>query len=289
MKLYLALLITLAIIVGCDVVDAPYVKSVAPPADTSLQDTSTVSVTTGALQNVLIEDYTGHTCGFCPEAADIATVIYQKHPGRVVVAAIHAGGFARPNPPSYPADYRTTVGTALDETFRISRAGNPNGLLNRVTTGGRFIQGQNVWDPLTTQLLGQSPAMKLDMSHTYYPDRRTIVVTVSGEYLSAGTPDYMLCVWLLESGIIGEQTDYRVTPSYVKDYLFEHVLRASFNGTWGDTLSKQAVATGTTFTRILRYELPTTVDWNTDNCELVVFVHRHQTTKEVVQVIKQKL
>lgn len=42
-------------------------------------------------QNVLIEEYTGHTCNACPDAAVIAFGIAANHPNRVFVASIHAG------------------------------------------------------------------------------------------------------------------------------------------------------------------------------------------------------
>ena len=41
--------------------------------------------------NVLIEDYTGHQCGNCPQAAVVANNIENANPGRVFVISEHAG------------------------------------------------------------------------------------------------------------------------------------------------------------------------------------------------------
>ncbi|MCX6140976.1 MAG: Omp28-related outer membrane protein [Candidatus Kapabacteria bacterium] len=279
------------IVISCDVVDAPYLKNPIDPSDTLLKDTSDVVVRTGAVQNVLLEDYTGHTCGNCPAAADVAKEIVKKNPGRVLVLAVHCSDqFAAPQLPDYPYDFRTIVGTTLDATFRNSRAGLPNGLVNRTKYDSKFILSQNSWDPATTAQLALSPKMGLDLSHTYHADKRTIVATVKAEYFAQGEPDYSVVVFIIENGIVQDQTDYRFTPSHIEDYDFEHVLRASMNGTWGDSLSRVSEPAGKKITKTLRYVIPEGVDWKLENCELVAFVIRRKDdqTREVLQVVKQQ-
>lgn len=276
---------------ACDIIEAPYLKNPGGPVDTTVRDTSTVKDSTGAVQNVLLEDYTGHTCGNCPEAADIATDIAKKNPGRVIVMAVHVGVFAVPAPPTYPADYRTSVGNTLDETFLNSRSGLPNGLVNRTRYNGRLVLGRQNWEPATNVLLSQPAKLGMAMSHTYYQEDSIIVATVETTYLVPGETDYSLVVYLVENGIVGDQKDYRNKPplnEHVEDYEFEHMLRTSFNGTWGDTLSKVAVPTGAKITKTLRYKIPAGVPWKLENCELIAFVIR-RTTNEVVQVVKQKI
>jgi thiol-disulfide isomerase/thioredoxin len=291
MKIFLLTITVVAALLvnACDVVEAPYLKNPIDPADTLLKDTSTVVVSTGGLQNVLLEDYTGHTCGNCPEAADIAKTIAEANPGRVMVAAVHAGGFALPELPDYPYDFQTEVGTTLDQTFKISRAGNPNGLVNRAKYNARFILGQNNWAPAVAAQLSLSPVLDLQLSHTYHADKRTLVATVEATYRTAGENDYSLVVWITENGIVQDQKDYRKTPSHVEDYDFEHVLRGSMNGTWGDSLSTNAPTAGAKVKKTLRYTIPESVDWKLENCELVAYVIRRKDdqTRDVLQVVKQ--
>jgi len=288
-----ALIVTATFVISaCDVIEAPYLKNPINPADTLLKDTSDVVVKTGGVLNVLLEDYTGHTCGNCPEAAEVASAIAKKNEtGRVVVVAVHAGNFALPKIPDYLYDFRTTAGTELDEVFRNSRVGLPNGLVNRVKYNGNFVLFQNNWDPATTTQLALPPALNLTLSHTYYDSAKTIVATVESEYLAKGQTDYSLVVWIVENGIIGSQTDYRRDlKSHVKDYEFEHVLRGSLNGTWGDQLSTTVEAVGSKIKKVVRYILPEEFDWKLANCELVAYVIRKKDdqTRDVVQVVRQK-
>ena len=97
-------------------------------------------------RKVLVEDYTGHKCGNCPAAADTLKYLTKKYPGQVIALAIHAGFFANINTTTYPTDFRNSTGTAYDNQFGVSLAGNPNGLINRAGFGtGGFIKAYSTW------------------------------------------------------------------------------------------------------------------------------------------------
>lgn len=269
----------LALVASCDVVDKPYTETPVGPVDTA-----------SVKQNVMIEDYTGHTCGNCPAAADLAKQIQTGYGAeRVIVVAIHAGPFADPLPPDYPMDLRTPDGDNLDKTFRVSRVGNPNGMVNRVTHNGKLIIGKDDWSTVTGDLLKQKPLVDVSLAHTYDSTSRTISATIAVKYLQAGTADYNLVALLTESEIDGDQTDYRVNPSHIKDYVFEHVLRVAMNGVWGEPLSSTPVSAGTTITKTISYTMPSDRTWNPKKCHLVAYVHRYNTIKDVLQVVSKDL
>ena len=61
-------------------------------------------------RKILIEDFTGHKCQNCPDAAAEIHNIQNTFPNQVVAIAIHAGYFSEPNPPQAPyltTDFRT--------------------------------------------------------------------------------------------------------------------------------------------------------------------------------------
>ena len=279
-KTILVLAAFLAIaLVGCDIVDNPIQEGGGGPIDT----------TDNIKQNVLLEDYTGHLCGNCPEAADVAHDIQKLYgKDRVVVIGVHSGPFARVSMPDYPTDWKSPEGIQLDASFGISRAGNPNGLVNRSERNGKFILSQNDWAPAVTSLLTNEPVMGISADVSWDEGSRTVTANVDLTYIKNGALDHYLCGYVIENGLIGDQLDYRVSPSHVEDFEFEHVLRASMNGTWGEPVSTDALpAAGQTIEKQLSYTFPSDKDWKPENCELVFFVHRHQNpdTKEVVQVI----
>lgn len=267
-------------IVGCDNIDRPYTESPVDPGP----DTGKF-----VKQNILLEDYTGHTCGNCPEAAEIADQISATYgDDRVIVVAVHAGPFALPDK-DYPTDYRTPEGTILDNTFRISRAGNPNGMVNRITRNGRLIIGKDQWSTVVRDLIDDTAKVDLKLQTSYDSATRQITAAVDIEYMTAGTPDYQIVGLLMENGIVGDQTDYRKTPSHIKDYVFKHVMRTHFNGAWGEALSTTDVPKGTKMTKTLTYTIPSDKTWDPKKCDVVVYVHRHSTTKDILQAVKAKL
>src|ERR1700719_2334024 len=84
----------------CDYVTPSKQGAAVGPVGTicdSISDSTTV-------KQVLIEDYTGHTCGNCPYAAyKLDTMITQN--GKLIVPiAVHAGQFAYPKAPPFASD-----------------------------------------------------------------------------------------------------------------------------------------------------------------------------------------
>ena len=265
---------------SCDVIDGDPRETPTGPVDTNT-----------IRQNVLLEDYTGHTCPNCPAATEIADQIVDAFgDDRVFVVAVHAGPFAVPRPPKYALDLRTPEGTELDNTFKNSRIGNPNGLINRVTAGDRFVYPKEMWSTAVADLLDNTPTVNISIKNkTFTESTKTLTFTAEINYLEAGSSDYHIVAWITEDGMIGTQTDNRKTPSDVENYVFKHVLRGSINGTWGEQLSQTDVPLGTKISKDFSFTFPANKDWVPENCDLIVYVHRHATTKEVLQVVKTEV
>ena len=78
-------------------------------------------------KNVVLEEFTGLNCGYCPDGHVIAQGIYDQHPNDVVLVNVHVGSFAAPS--AGQPDYRTPWGAALDGQAAV--AGYPAGTVNR--------------------------------------------------------------------------------------------------------------------------------------------------------------
>ncbi len=292
-KLFYLLAASIITMQGCDKIEMPYRQVGAPtggggsglacPDSTVVEETGVIT----KVRKVLLEDYTGHTCGNCPKAAVKLHEIQVANPEKVVGIAIHAGSFAQVSSPKYTTDFQSTEGTAWDVFFGISNAGNPNGMINRIDKpAGQHIKYHDTWAASVSAALAIAPDAHIHIRNTYFTDCRILKTHISNEYLTAQNGTYKLSVVIVENGIVDYQKDYSVFPDAVPNYVFDHVLRGSMNGTWGDEIATGAIAVGATQTKDYELTLPTT--WNVANCKVVAFVY-NATTYEVMQAEELKI
>ena len=168
---YLTLILIIGIIFsinGCDEVTQPFKEA----GNVTPGDTDSV------LQNVLLEDFTGHECPNCPEAQVIAKSLSDLYPGRVVVLSIHASDFyAAPNA-EHPYDFRTTTGTTLDNFFKISPDGLPAGMINRIDDNNSKRIGRFSWESLVATELQKTPKVSLKLTASYDDSKKQITASL---------------------------------------------------------------------------------------------------------------
>lgn len=288
-KISLVVFASLAIL-ACDKVDAPYKETVAPPPpDTSTNNNNDTTPTFDEVRKVLIEDYTGHQCGNCPLAAEKLEELKNTYGNQVVPMAVHAGFFADVAASPFNVDYRTTVATELDQYFGNSVAGNPNGMVNRKGHPNTHILNLNSWGSVLTPYTTMNPDVVLGIRTSFSESTNIAEATVYTKFKNTLTGNYKLCVYVTEDSIMGAQTDYRLTPDVIEDYHFEHMLRASFNGTWGETIATDPVASETTVYR-KKYSMSLSGKLMSINhpCSVVAFVY-NDATKEVIQASTKKI
>ncbi len=259
---------------GCDVVEGPYIESNSGGPDTS----------NTKVRKVFLEDYTGHTCKNCPEAAVIAKQVADLYPKQVITLAVHAGFFANPEPqPPYDYDFRTPTGEAWDQFFGNSNAGNPNGMVDRMDySNSDHIKGITAWGSLVSQRLQEPLEAYIVIDSDYNSDNRTANISVDTELFQDLTDPLKLVVLLTEDSIVKPQkdVDQQGNSITIYDYVHMHVLRAAINSTWGDELSASGGSTGTLFENDYSFTLDQ--EYRADQCHVVAFVY-NDLTKEVLQ------
>jgi hypothetical protein len=269
------------IIQSCDKIDPPYKESTnIPPPVLNPQD-----------QKILVEDYTGHTCGNCPKAARTAQGLKSIYGDRLVIMSVHAGYYAQleTNPDSsYSYDFRTPVGNDLDAPsaqggFGISNAGNPNGMVNRKFYNGNRIAAYGSWgthvqDIVDSNILANG---SLVIENSYNSSSRELNTTVKSAIFNDLTKTYKLCVYLIEDSVKNWQKDYdpNFPPLNNPNYWHRDVLRASLNGTWGDLISP--VGSGIAITN--QYSITINSTYRESYCKIIAFIY-DDATKEIVQV-----
>jgi hypothetical protein len=262
------------LVFACDIIKGPR-REVKP--DLVCSDTVTPVPLTG-LKNVLIEEYTGYTCGNCPPAAETAKNLSGQFPGRVFVMTVHAGFFADPIP-SHPEDYRTPVGTELDQFFGMSNAGNPNGMVDRKAFNGQQILAPSSWSGAVNARLQDAPVADMALATSYEAATRTVVITTHVKYNQTGEPEDKLVLHVLEDSIVGFQKDYRFRPNEnITNYVHRYLLRASVTPSFGLSIQEGAAPVqGQSYKCVYRYVLPEEID--PEHAYIIGYINRNRALK----------
>lgn len=274
---------TLLIAAGCDYVDLPKGEQAAPTPPPS----------EGVTRRVLLEDFTGHTCNNCPDAARIAQQLKALYGDDLVVVGVHmTETFAAPVLPLgdgyYDTDFRTPAGNAYEQTFQV--AALPTGTVSRKPYNNNIRVGRTNWASAVSQLIGTAADMDVWFdSFTYNEATHHVDATVKVACLNAITGDHSLTVYLTEDHVIDWQTDNTANPPEVPNYDHRDVLRDNLNGTWGEAVITGSAAAGDTLTRTFSYTLPGNVV-TPANCALVAYVYSTGGADqyEVKQVAERK-
>mgnify|MGYP002528049557 CR=1 FL=1 len=98
-------------------------------------DTATTEIYTLSLhdalpiyKNVVLEEFTGLHCVYCPDGHVIAQSIYNAYPQRVSLINVHVGSYAQPS--FGEPDFRTVFGSSLSAQSNLS--GYPAGTINKI-------------------------------------------------------------------------------------------------------------------------------------------------------------
>jgi thiol-disulfide isomerase/thioredoxin len=266
------LLILLVVVYSCDKVDPPYIEEHSGGGDTATY-----------VKKVLVEDYTAHYCVNCPRAARALEDIISVYGEKVIPIAIHVGFLAQPGPAPYDLDLRTPVGDDLDQEFGCSAGGLPVGMVSRTVYNGNVLVGDGDWPSAVSIILQQQPSIDISLSSSIDTTNKKLGIDITLKALEDfNTADKVLkvCAYVTESHIIGAQKDQEATGGEVLDYEFNHVLRESFNGTWGERLSNDDIPQNNTINK--SYNMNIDPAWDFHNLGAVVFVY-DSLSQEVLQ------
>jgi len=253
---------------------------------------------TDYVQNVLIEDFTGQTCGNCPGAAVEAANIKKDYPEQVIITAVHAGDFAEPfnAGPKFREDYRTEAGEEYNVYFGINIKGNPNGVINREKRSGDQVISIPNWRSVAESMLSRSPEVGMQAIAVLDTAENSLCVSVLVKALKNITEQKALTIYLLEDSIVGDQKNYAAPngdPNYpvadIDNYVHQHMLRDNINGTWGETWSTEAIASGAYKIFNYTYVLPAGNKWRKNHLEIVAYTYESNVSSEKHGEVRQAI
>ena len=205
--------------------------------------------TTSAHRNVILEEFTGRNCQYCPDGHAIANQLTANNPGRFWAINVHGGSYA---PTSYP-NFNTTDGAAILGGFYVD--GFPSGVVNRSTGDG---QNRGSWSTLASQQMSQVAECNVAGMAIVNPITLMATITVEVYYTgNSSVNENYLTVAMVQDSILGSQSGGSTwNPGQMigNQYVHMHVLRDVITNTWGDAISP--TTQGTLVTRSYQYQIP---------------------------------
>ena len=244
-----------------------------------------------ANKNVVIEEYTGINCGYCPDGHKRVREYEAANPGRVFGINIHAGSYAANT-------YTTQWGNALMNQAQVT--GFPSGSINReyFTYYDNYYQqeitsmalGRDMFVSCGNQILAQTSFVNVAAQASIDATTRTMTVNVEAYYTAdAETASNKLNVVLVQDSIIGPQSGASGNPSQVTSdgqYIHMSMLRDMITGQWGDDITapegSNVIPAGTLIQRTYTYNIPGSISnelVKLGHLRLIVFVAKD--TKEI--------
>ena len=199
-------------------------------------------------RNVVLEEYTGKHCSWCPEGQMTANAIARNNPGRVFLVNIHGGPFSPPTDPNLNTD----DGTTMVEDYGITAY--PAGFVNRTSF---YEIAREQWSAYTLRQLQQTAECNIDGQVIIDPATRMATITVEVYYTANSKESFnYLTIAMLQDSIMGDQDGGSANPEqYVNgQYRHMHIMRDIITPTWGETISPTTA--GTLITKTYSYPMP---------------------------------
>ena len=290
---------------SCDKVDNPYQKVATSNIDTTLFDGlwsdymaneyPVFEQNTNVNVNVLIEDYTGHTCLSCPTAATLAHSIYESNPNRIFIAGIHmdpgaALSFqkAYPENPKYYTDHTNADGVEYGKEFEngFNFFGNPQGTINRKEDGGNMFAFTGTWQSRADDILAANELrVNIQSVFNFYPISNGGYLHVEIEKKTTEAIDMNTVVYVLQDSLI----DWQKMPDNTDNEFYIHRdkhLGSIDNNPFGIPTFTGDASSGDKKMLDYSYVLPQEIDRT--NMHFLIYVY-DKDTYEILQVIKKKI
>lgn len=259
---------------GCDRIEGPYM---VPSENEEVTVTFPELDVNNVYRKVLIEEFTGHRCQNCPTGHQKLEELHERFGDTLVAVGIHAGALAAPDVAGgYPYDFRTEVGSELKQEFAID--GIPTAIINRYPEPGGW--GIVRWLSKINAVDRSKPLAAIQLINEFNAQTGMLKANAQVTLLEPCANQLRLAFYLIEDGIVKPQLN---GTEYIENYVHNHVLRASLNGTYGTLLNTNGyLETGKGYTLAHKINM-SGHDWNPANC-IVVAILCDRTAGDVLQV-----
>jgi len=236
-------------------------------------------------KKLIIEEFTGISCQYCPIGHTIVQNLLDDNPGNAFAIKIHEGTYAE----GFNPDFTTQWGTNI-----VSQSNNggsyPSGTINRQvfpsasSNGGTSIAlgwtniDNNPFITAAENLLTQSSYVNVGIEADLNIDSRELTIHVEA-YYTASSPEStnLLNVAILQNNTIAPQSG----EGGSNEYNHTHRLVDLITGQWGDEINNTSA--GSFIDRYYTYTIPESynnVEAILENIEIVTYIS--ETTQEII-------
>lgn len=237
-----------------------------------------------AEKKVLVEQFTGTWCVWCPDGSVHMSNIEKQNKNAVLVA-IHAGGndaMITPEGTEIAGIYTPSYPAAMIDRFQFDPA----------STHIPMGRGGNAWLNSANSRQNEVTPVKVNIEPVYNSSTRSITATVSADFVDFAYPgDFRIHFMIVEDRVVGEGRGYDQSNAFsnnnsfpnhiyfsetnpIRGYVHRNVLRAVPSGAEGTArVISGAPKAGDSFKKTYTFTLPEGI--NDKEVSLVAFVAYH--------------
>lgn len=235
-------------------------------------------------RNLLIMEFTGNNCINCPLGAEsVEKIKHDEGADKVISIGVHPEGNinTRPMVSKYPKPGSLQNFTCELSTEIFKYYDSPNGFPTAIFNGLKSTMSSDYgnWPTEASKALEMPSYVMLEAECDFEDSTRDLTVNYKVSFSDDINESLSIAVWIVENNIPGTQ----MMPGGKKneDYVHNHVLRGSLNGTWGEHIGKSFTST-TEVNGAATMTIPE--NWVANNCNVVVIAFQ-DNDKYVQQVI----
>lgn len=222
------------------------------------------------VKKVMLEDFTGTWCGWCPEGTVIIEQLQAANPTTFIPVASHSGDALE-----------VPEGAAIDAGLNVTAY--PNGAVDRFQFPGtsKIPMSRGAWSSSFNTRKAMTPSVSVSFSNAQKTGASTYSATVNVKFSTAPTAGVPLKmnVYLLEDSIAATgtyaQSNYSSSiqggASTLSNWFHNATLRKALGGNWGfSTTIPASPVVGTNYTQTINFTIPAT--WVAKHINVVAFV-----------------
>jgi thiol-disulfide isomerase/thioredoxin len=222
------------------------------------------------VKKVILEDFTGTWCGWCPEGTVILEQLAAANPTNFIPVASHNGdGLEIPD------------GAAIDNGLNVT--GYPNGAVDRFQFPGqaKIPMSRSLWTSSFNTQKAKTAIVSVSFENAVKTGADTYSATVKVKFSSAPTAGIPLKmnVYLLEDSIAATgalaqgnySSNVQAGADPLTNWFHNHTLRKALGGAWGfSTTIPASPVVGTTYSENITFTIPAA--WVAKHINVVAFV-----------------